>query len=529
MRRIGIDVGGTNTDVVLIADGKVVQGVKVATTADVTSGVVAAIEALDASADLSAGVDSLMIGTTHFINAVVQRRHLTKVAVIRIALPATSALPPFTDWPPGLAELANGGVWQIEGGHDYDGRRFAPLDVTTARTIAREIRGRRLKYVVVNALFSPLDPSDEEAIASILREEIPDVSVTCAHLLGGIGLLERENAAILNASLIALAGETIHAFEQAKSKVGLSAPLFVTQNDGTVADAARAAAFPVFSFASGPTNSMRGAAYLSGIKEAVVVDVGGTTADFGHLRLGFPREANAVVHVGGVRTLFRMPDLVSVGLGGGSNVDLDTGSVGPISVGYRLCKEALVFGGNTLTATDIGVAAGLIDLGDRKRVANVGTEQVRRVLRRAKEMIEENVDRMKTSAGDVTLIAVGGGAFLVPKELEGVERVVCVPHGGCANAVGAAIAQVSGEVDQVFQGVTRSEAIAAARKLADARAVEAGAESDSLALVEAEDTPIAYLSGNAMRVRVKVVGDIRSTQHNNAQTTREEIACQSAS
>ena len=202
MRRIGIDVGGTNTDAVLIADGKVVQGVKVATTADVTSGVVAAVEALDASADLSAGVDSLMIGTTHFINAVVQRRHLTKVAVIRIALPATSALPPFTDWPPGLAELANGGVWQIEGGHDYDGRRFAPLDVTAARTIAREIRGRRLKYVVVNALFSPLDPSDEGAIASILREEIPDVSVTCAHLLGGIGLLERENAAILNASQI---------------------------------------------------------------------------------------------------------------------------------------------------------------------------------------------------------------------------------------------------------------------------------------------------------------------------------------
>lgn len=529
MRRIGIDVGGTNTDAVLIADGKVVQGVKVATTADVTSGVVAAIEALNASADLGAGVDAVMIGTTHFINAVVQRRHLTKVAVIRIALPATSALPPFTDWPSGLAELANGGVWQIEGGHDYDGRRFAPLDVSAARAIAREIRSRGLKYVVVNALFSPLDPSDEEVVAAIMREEIPGVSVTRAHLLGGIGLLERENAAILNASLIALAEETIHAFEEAKSKVGLAAPLFVTQNDGTVAEAARAAAFPVFSFASGPTNSMRGAAYLSGFKEAVVVDVGGTTADFGHLRLGFPREANAVVHVGGVRTLFRMPDLVSIGLGGGSHVDLGACTIGPISVGYRLSQDALVFGGTTLTATDIGVAAGLIDLGDRKRVAHISGDQVRSVLRRAKEMLEENVDRMKTSAGDITLIAVGGGAFLVPKELQGVDRVVRVPHGGCANAVGAAIAQVSGEVDQVYQGVTRSEAIAAARKLADARAVEAGADSESLALVEAEDTPIAYLPGNAMRVRVKVVGDIRSTQSSIGKMPREEIACQSAS
>src|SRR6202140_2958100 len=302
MKRIGIDVGGTNTDAVLLADGKVVQGVKTATTADVTGGIVAAFEALKAVADFGSGIDALMIGTTHFVNAVVQRRHLIKVAAIRVALPAAAALPPFTGWPGDLAELANGGVWQIEGGHDYDGRRFMPLDVATARTIARQIRERGLKYVVVTAMFSPIDASDEETIAAIMREEIPGVSVPCSHLLGGIGLLERENAAILNASLIALAEETIRGFEHAKSRIGLSAPLFVTQNDGTVAEASRAAAFPVYSFASGPTNSMRGAAYLSGIEEAIVVDVGGTTADFGHLRLGFPREGNGVVRVGGGRT-----------------------------------------------------------------------------------------------------------------------------------------------------------------------------------------------------------------------------------
>jgi N-methylhydantoinase A/oxoprolinase/acetone carboxylase beta subunit len=510
MKRIGIDVGGTNTDAVLLADGKVVEGVKTATTADVTGGIVAAFEALKAVSDFGSGIDALMIGTTHFVNAVVQRRHLTKVAAIRVALPATAALPPFTGWPADLAELANGGVWQIEGGHDYDGRRFMPLQVVTARVIARQIRERGLKYVVVTAMFSPLDASDEEAIAVILREEIPDVSVTCSHLLGGIGLLERENAAILNASLIALAEETIRGFEAAKRRIGLSAPLFVTQNDGTVAEASRAAAFPVYSFASGPTNSMRGAAYLSGIEEAIVVDVGGTTADFGHLRQGFPREANAVVHVGGVRTLFRMPDLISIGLGGGSRVDLANITIGPGSVGYRLKEQALVFGGDTLTMTDIGVAAGLIDIGDRKRVAGLRTSDIAAVLQRAKEMIEENVDRVKADAGEVTLMAVGGGAFLVPESLQGVACVKRVDHGGCANAVGAAIAQVSGEVDQVFQGATRNEAIAAARKLADVRAIEAGAGPETLIMVEAEDTPIAYLPGNAMRVRVKVVGDIKS-------------------
>jgi N-methylhydantoinase A/oxoprolinase/acetone carboxylase beta subunit len=292
--------------------------------------------------------------------------------------------------------------------------------------------------------------------------------------------------------------------------MGFDAPLYITQNDGTVAEAARAVAFPVYSFASGPTNSMRGAAYLSKIEDAIVVDVGGTTADFGHLRHGFPREANAVVHVGGVRTLFRMPDLISIGLGGGSLVDPASMTVGPRSVGYRLVEEALVFGGKTLTATDVAVAAGLIDLGDRSRVRHLSAPLVEGGLARAKAMVEEHVDRMKTDAKDVTLIAVGGGAFLVPDRLEGVGRVVRLEHGGCANAVGAAIAQVSGEVDQVFQGLSRTDAIAAARGLAEKRAVEAGADAATISLVEAEDIPIAYLPGNAMRVRAKVVGDIRA-------------------
>ena len=78
-------------------------------------------------------------------------------------------------------------------------------------------------------------------------------------------------------------------------------------------------------------------------------------------------------------------------------------------------------------------------------------------------MIEDAVDRMKTEAGDVTLIAVGGGAFLVPDRLAGISEVVRVPHGDCANAVGAAIAQISGETDQVYRDLSRADAIAAAK------------------------------------------------------------------
>ena len=124
-------------------------------------------------------------------------------------------------------------------------------------------------------------------------------------------------------------------------------------------------------------------------------------------------------------------------------------------------------------------------------------------------MIEESVDRLKTDAGDLPLVAVGGGSFLVPERLTGISRVVRVPHQAVANAVGAAIAQVSGEADQIFQNLTRDDAIAQARRLAEARAVSAGADPSTLTVVEVEDLPIAYLPGNSLRTRVRVVGDIR--------------------
>jgi N-methylhydantoinase A/oxoprolinase/acetone carboxylase beta subunit len=267
--------------------------------------------------------------------------------------------------------------------------------------------------------------------------------------------------------------------------------------------------YPVYSFASGPTNSMRGAAFLSKRDEALVVDVGGTTTDIGSLRHGFPREANSVVEIGGVRTLFRMPDLLSMGLGGGTRVvGAPVLTIGPASVGYRLTEQALVFGGDVLTVTDVAVAAGLIDLGDRKRVASLSATLVHEALARIRAMIEEGVDRMKTDAGAAPLIAVGGGSFLVPPRLAGVSEVLNVPHQAVANAVGAAIAQVSGEVDQIFQDLARDEAIARARRAAEDKAVAAGADRATINVVEVEDLPLAYLPGNSLRTRVRVVGEI---------------------
>src|SRR6185369_549598 len=169
-------------------------------------------------------------------------------------------------------------------------------------------------------VFSPIRPDLEQQAAAIFQQELPGIRVSLSHEIGRLGLLERENACILNACLSGLAERTVTAIGAALRELALDAAVFLSQNDGTLMSAEFARRYPVLTFASGPTNSMRGAAYLSGLRDAVVIDIGGTTSDVGALVGGFPREASLAVEVGGVRTNFRMPDLLTLGIGGGSLV-----------------------------------------------------------------------------------------------------------------------------------------------------------------------------------------------------------------
>jgi len=511
-RRIGIDVGGTNTDAALIDGTEVLAAVKTPTTDDVISGIAAALGQI-ANDDISA----VVIGTTHFTNAVVQRRDLNRVGFLRIGLPAGRSLPPLVGWPDDLADAIRGETVMVTGGIEYDGRPFEELDEAAVVEGAKRFADAGLDAVVVAGSFSPVDPGQEERVADLLAEHLPGARVTTSHRLGRLGLLERENAAGLNACLLGLAHSTIGAFAAALDDAGFGPEtrLFLTQNDGTLLSLDAAARYPVLTFASGPTNSMRGAALLAGVDEGLVVDVGGTTADFGALVAGYPRQANAAVEVGGVRTLFQLPDLLSIGIGGGSRVRRRAdGSVtiGPDSVGQRLLDEAIGFGGSVATLTDAALLAGRLAI-DGVSPAGADLAELAdpdRVMAVAATAIADGADRLKLTANDLPLVAVGGGAFTVPDDLPGVSEVIRPPNGATANAVGAAMAEVSGEVDQVFHGQSRQEAIDTATELAVERAVADGAEAGSVTTIEVEDLPLAYLAGDARRVRVRVVGTLES-------------------
>ena len=203
-----------------------------------------------------------------------------------------------------------------------------------------------------------------------------------------------------------------------------------------------------------------------------------------------------------------MPDLLSIGLGGGSLVNYAPLRIGPDSVGFRLTDEAIAFGGSTLTLTDVAVAAGLIELGDRRKLAYMSPSLISDAMATVQRRIGEAADRMKLDAAPLPLIAVGGGSFLVPPQVPGFSEVVRVEHYTVANAVGAAISQVSGEIDRIFSGMSRDEAMAQAEELARKKAIEAGANGSTLELVDIEDLPLAYLPGNTLRVRARVIGRI---------------------
>jgi N-methylhydantoinase A/oxoprolinase/acetone carboxylase beta subunit len=509
---IGVDVGGTNTDAVVIRGRDVVAEFKQPTSSDVLSGVVGAIRVVLQHSGIDANhVDAVMIGTTHFTNAVVEAKHLARTAAIRLAGSATRAIPPMLDWPARLRQKVDGGSYILSGGYEFDGRPISRLDEAEIRTVAVQLRNEGVDTAAVTSVFGPVNPSGEERAAQLVVEEHPDASVSLSTQIGRLGLIERENATILNASLRPLADKIVKAFQQAIADLGIDAPMYLSQNDGTLMGSEQTRHYPVSTFASGPTNSMRGAGTLSGLTDCAVIDIGGTTTDIGILRGGFPREAPISIDIGGVRTNFRMPDLVSVGLGGGSIVRTkDRVTVGPDSVGYELTSRALVFGGDVLTATDIAVAAGLAEIGDPDLVSHLNAGVVDEVVAVIRDTIAETLDEMKTAPDPIPVVLVGGGSILVDDNIRGASRVTRPSHAGVANAIGAALSQVGAQVDRVvaLEGTTRQEALSAITDEARARCLDAGAKAETIRVVDVDEVPLAYLPSNAVRVTLRVVGDL---------------------
>lgn len=516
MYKLGIDVGGTNTDAVLIDENRsVVADIKYPTSADIYDGILGALRTvLEVSGVDRSQIGQAMLGTTQCTNAIVERKRLAPIGILRIGAPATTGIRPMVDWAEDIRKVAVGSTI-IRGGFEYDGKELAPLDTDAARAFFMEMKEKGVKSIAISCVFSTVRNDHELEAAKLCREVMgDDVHISVSSEIGSMGLIERENATILNAALWQVAERFTDGFAKSLRDEGITnADVYLSQNDGTLMTMEHARRYPILTVACGPTNSIRGASYLSDRKDAIVVDVGGTTTDLGVIQNGFPRESSVAVTIGGVRTNFRMPDVISIGLGGGSIVRVKPDgsvTVGPDSVGYEITKKAMVFGGDVMTATDVAVRLGMVDLGDKSRVASIPQDTAEKAMDVIRSLVEDSVDAMKVSNADVDLILVGGGSIILPAKLSGAASVVKPDHFGCANAIGSAISKVSGTYEKLmnYDELPREQSLEKAKQEAIALAVEAGAVESTVEIIEMEDVPLAYYPGNTNRVKIKAAGDL---------------------
>ena len=515
MYKLGIDVGGTNTDAVLIdSDLNVVAEVKNPTSGNVFEGIIGAVQALlDKTQIDRSQIGQAMLGTTQCTNAIVERKHLAKIGLLRIGAPATTGVLPMVDWAEDIQFICEKSAI-IRGGFEYDGKELAPLDEEAARAFFTELRGK-VQSIAISCVFSTVRADHEIRAAEICREVMgEDVHISISSEIGSMGLIERENATILNAALYKVAERFTEGFAYSLAQEGVTnAEIYLSQNDGTLMTMEYARRYPILTVACGPTNSIRGASYLSRLDNAIVIDVGGTTTDLGVIQNGFPRESGVAVTIGGVRTNFRMPDVYSIGLGGGSIVrERPDGSVtvGPDSVGYEITKKALVFGGDTFTATDVAVRLGMAQVGDPEKVKHIDEDLARRAMSTIRELMEESIDVMKVSSDDLDVILVGGGSIILPEKLAGARSVTKPAFFGTANAIGSAISKVSGTYEALinYDELPREQALEKAKREAVDMAVSAGAIRETVEIIEVEDVPLAYYPGNTCRVKVKAAGEL---------------------
>ncbi|NRQ39342.1 hydantoinase [Nonomuraea sp. NN258] len=309
--RAGVDVGPTNTDAALLDDeDRVVATVKVASVPDdPVAGVRTALGRLPRRE-----LTRVAVGLRGAATAVTRRRGLRKVAVLRISGDSARAVRPLFGWPDDLRAAVSAGTEIVDGGGGLDREDWTPLDRDAVARFAAQVAGRAEAFAVTG-LFSPLDGEQEREAAEIIRAELggsPSLPISLSADFGSLGLLERENATVLDAALSGFASDVADRLARTLAGLCPGAAAHVTRGDGTLMSLEHLARHPGLSLGSGPASVLRGAGMLTGLDDAIVADVGAHRIRVGALAGGWPEEAVGGAGIGGVPVGIRIPALIRV-------------------------------------------------------------------------------------------------------------------------------------------------------------------------------------------------------------------------
>jgi N-methylhydantoinase A/oxoprolinase/acetone carboxylase beta subunit len=506
---IGIDIGGTNTDVVLLdSSKKCVRFAKLTTTHPLEKAVIEGIYMVLQDIPKE-DVGEIYIGTTHALNALLSIESLLPVGVLRISgqKPQISA---GLRWNPALRSAVIRGVETIHGGFECHGKPITPFDKKEVITAVAKLLDNGAEGIAIVSCFGTLFPQHELEAQESIHSLFGQIPMTLSSTLGGIGFIERENATILNTSLQKVIGESFSQLEKLLWDEGFAHCEFrLVQNDGSQMTVADAREKPILTLSSGPMNSAKGGSLLANCHSCVVVDIGGTSTDIVCVKESFVKRSSGVLTISDVRLRFPSPDILSLALGGGSVVDGESFLVGPKSVARNLLKEALSFGGSTLTLTDLALLSGYhrIEGADLSKIS-IDPKIAVSIMERQAESIADAVRVVRGEETTLPCVLVGGGAHLF-YELLSTKICHLLPldaFTGVANAFGAATAEISGHFDGVISVQERELSLDVAIQQAKDQAVKKGACPESIRMGSMAIEPLAYSKEKLAKVTVSVLG-----------------------
>lgn len=491
-KRLGIDIGGTFTDLVLYdSESKRIARHKLLTTPDNPAEAVLAgmQQILEDTASLPEEVDEMTYATTVATNAVLERKGP------RVALITTEGFRDvlliqrqsrydlfdlFIDKP--LPLLRRRDIHTVKERLTSAGVTHVALDVAGSRRLATKLRGEGVESVAISLLHAYRDGRHEEQVADIFAEVHPDCYLSLSSAVSPIiGEYERTNTTVTDAYVKPATIKHLEVLEAGISQMGISASLTVMLSDGGLAPVDRATDVPVRMIESGPAAGAEIAAYIGrnvGSNDVIGFDMGGTTAKVVLIEDGRPTlsdelEVDRIRMIPGSGLPLKAPsvDLIEIGTGGGSiaSVDGTVIRVGPESSGASPGPAAYGRGGDRATVTDADLLLGYLNpdffLGGRmqldtgaarKAIARDVAEPLRIDAHAAARGIYEVINgsmEQAIRAGTVqrgrdprvySLVATGGAAPVhataIARSL-GIRRVVCPPASGVASALGLLAAE----------------------------------------------------------------------------------------
>ncbi|WP_223587585.1 hydantoinase/oxoprolinase N-terminal domain-containing protein [Neobacillus bataviensis] len=516
MMKLGIDVGGTNTDVVIVGnEGKMLSWKKQLTSKNIISGIETATRAVIQEARIvPEQIEGIFIGTTHVQNALYHPVQLSKTAVIRI-MKSPSHVKPALFWPEHLKRYI-GKVYHLQHFYDDSKQTLVPQELDN---LYQNLIEENIEAICIAAVNSPLNPQEEFYLRDQLKNVFPEMPITMSHELGSFGFIERENAALLNAILSKVIRQAMMELTDLFRKLKLNCPCWLTQNDGSLIELHESIDYPIFTIGSGATNSFRGASILSGLRECIVVDFGGSTIEIGKIRNGQPESAESSTSFLNIDVNLRVPKMYSLPIGGGSLISMDNGVVQiKETIANDLEHQGISWGGDSWTITDSFLKVNPEMFADEKMTLNglgkLSYEDCQLVIKKVTQEIKEKVARLEVNSDGLPVVLVGGGSKLLVNRLFGKYKRVYHPlYHHISNAIGACYAPLSAQTDKVFwlMNQTKEEILEQEKGKLFQQLRRKGAKEDSIKVDLIEEFPFDYFKGEVLRIRMKAIGDLQIT------------------